>query len=316
MSRARNWCFTFNNYTHEDCARIEALDLHYLVYGKEVGESGTPHLQGYFVLSNAKTLSAVKKMFLPGKPHLEVARGDAKSNYDYCSKDGDVFEKGVRPMSQKEKGDSEKERWVEILSLAKEGRIDEIDPEVQIKHFRSLENIRNKHVMNKEMVALDSLDHEWHWGPSGYGKSSSIRRQNREFYYKMKNKWWDGYRHEAVVLIDDVDPTHASKFGAFLKEWADHYPFRAEVKSASIMIRPKKIIVTSQYSIEQVFGHDQEFVSALKRRFKEVHYTAIVPYEVGGYETDEAQLNVDIGVDSDDEPIVRRYQEPGGWCEE
>ena len=44
------------------------------------------------------------------------------------------------------------------------------------------------------------------------------------------NKWWDGYAGEEVVVLDDFDPRHAEHLSYYLKIWADHYAFNAEVK--------------------------------------------------------------------------------------
>jgi hypothetical protein len=54
-SKYKYWCFTLNNYTDEDIFEINSLiefnsNMNYLCYGKEIGESGTIHLQGYFEL--------------------------------------------------------------------------------------------------------------------------------------------------------------------------------------------------------------------------------------------------------------------------
>jgi len=48
---ARKWVFTLNNYTEADIERIKGVlkadACYYAVVGKEVRESGMPHLQGF-----------------------------------------------------------------------------------------------------------------------------------------------------------------------------------------------------------------------------------------------------------------------------
>jgi hypothetical protein len=58
------------------------------IIGKEVGECGTPHLQGY-VEFNTKVRP--KSIFNCDRIHWEKAKGNVASNSNYCSKDGDVF---------------------------------------------------------------------------------------------------------------------------------------------------------------------------------------------------------------------------------
>jgi hypothetical protein len=72
-----------------------------------------------------------------------------------------------------------------------------------------------------------------------------------------------------VVHIDEVDPTHTNKFGAFLKNWGDKWPFAAEVKGGALQIRPKLVVVTSNYCIEDM-GFDQVTQLAIQRRYVQV----------------------------------------------
>jgi len=95
---------------------------------------------------------------------------------------------------------------------------------------------------------------------------------NQEFYPKIaSNKWWDKYRGEKNVLIEDMDTSHVYQ-GYNLKIWADRYAFPVEVKNGADWIRPDVIIVTSNYSIKQVFP-DPSIHLPLLERFKEVHKT-------------------------------------------
>lgn len=95
MSIAKCWTFTLNNYTDEDDARLQSLsgELDYIVFGREVGDSGTRHLQGFLKFSSKRRMQQVKNA-IGGNPHVEVARNPVAAA-QYCKKDGDYFESGV-----------------------------------------------------------------------------------------------------------------------------------------------------------------------------------------------------------------------------
>ena len=98
----RSWCFTWNNPPEGYEATIKALfddpekDLEYLVYGREVGESGTFHLQGFCQFSDKlpdselATNGPAQRLF---QAHWSKARRIQKAR-DYCLKDGDYVEHG------------------------------------------------------------------------------------------------------------------------------------------------------------------------------------------------------------------------------
>lgn len=271
MSRHRSWCFTVNNYTEEEwtrlCTFVEEDKCRYMCVGKEVAESGTPHLQGYLSFANAKSLKSVKKL-LP-TAHLEITRGQPDEAADYCKKDGDFFEAGERPVSQKRKGTAEKERWDLARQAAKEGRFEDIDSDIYMRTISACKRIRFDEILRQQQESLDELQNEWRHGMTGSGKSFGARKDYPDLFSKPLNKWWDGYGGQEVVLLEDVDPTHGKWLGYFLKIWGDHYPFQGEVKGGTMLVRPKKIIVTSQYTADKVFD-DLETSEAIHRRYKHI----------------------------------------------
>jgi len=271
--RSRGFVFTCNNYTLEHEERVRKLVSRWLLYGREIGESGTPHLQGVIWFQNPRSLGSLIKK-LPGF-HLAVARGTAEENEEYCSKGGDVWSSGERPLSSEEQGAlggaAQTDRWDLARAQASEGKFGEIDSELYIKYQAAFHRIYSLALETAPLVATDVLNNFWFWGKSGTGKSREARRRWPNAYLKAKNKWWSGYMFQDVAIIDDVDPQHSVWIGAFLKEWSDHYPFQAEVKGSSMVIRPKIFVVTSQYRIEDIFT-DPETVAALQRRFQVVRF--------------------------------------------
>lgn len=105
-ARGRGFCFTLHNYTfaeeealHEQLGRVDGV---YLITGREIcPTTGTPHLQGYIHFPNARTWSAIRRLFgtIIGhdRCHIKVARGSPRDNYIYCSKGGDFRELGTCP---------------------------------------------------------------------------------------------------------------------------------------------------------------------------------------------------------------------------
>jgi len=166
-------------------------------------------------------------------------------------------------------GTPKPKKYRHAIGLAAHGDIDdiiEIDPVLYVQHYHALKRIVQDHPDKPD--DLEDVCGEWLYGDAGVGKSYTAREENPDYYDKPANKWWDGYQGEDCVLIDDLDMVHAV-LAHHLKRWADRYSFPAEMKGTTVQIRPKKIVVTSNYTIEQIFGNCGEAcVKALKRRFR------------------------------------------------
>lgn len=108
-SGARHWVFTVNGEKKAledlwECWRdpINYQDqVEYLVVGKEVGEEGTFHLQGYLTLKKKQRLGWLKRN-VSAHAHWEVRRGTHEQARDYITNNKDkpnpcYFKWGVEP---------------------------------------------------------------------------------------------------------------------------------------------------------------------------------------------------------------------------
>lgn len=100
--RSKYWTWTLNNPTDdEEQALGDAANqpgVVYLLYGREVGQAGTRHLQGYAVFDCQIRFTTVKNRLSCARLHLEASRGSPQQNRDYCTKDGDFEEFGNLPV--------------------------------------------------------------------------------------------------------------------------------------------------------------------------------------------------------------------------
>lgn len=211
-TRVRSFSFTLNNYTEDDVQKIDKFSCDYIVFSYEVGDSGTPHLQGYVELANAMTLSALKKKF-SNKAHIEKAAGTAEQNHQYIVGPYTKGEKSkpfnpnhvVRgiPKQQGERHDLAELRD-EILSGNKVDTIVMERPMLYHQYGRTLhkiEDIRMRSVYRTEMTK--GL---WIFGTTGTGKSKmAFENYNPATHYvwKYDGGWQDGYAQQDTVIIDE-----------------------------------------------------------------------------------------------------------------
>lgn len=84
--QALYWCFTWNNYEKEKIETIVQIlkhECHWYVFQEEIGENGTPHLQGTMYLKNRQRLTSLKKW--SKQIHWEIT-GAVSASIAYCTK--------------------------------------------------------------------------------------------------------------------------------------------------------------------------------------------------------------------------------------
>lgn len=269
--KSSRFCFTANNYTELDLALLNSEDVYskfkYICWGKEVGESGTPHLQGFFMFENKETkrFSAVKKLLeklgFHGW-HIESCKGSPMQNVEYCSKQGDFTEYGERPKGQGKRTDLD-----DVCQAIKEGAtmVDLIEshPAQVVKFHRGLEFL----IQARSIRRSWKTEVWWLWGPTGSGKSRYAWAQCPEAYMKCSShKWWSGYIGQDTVILDDYRPSKELPFN-FMLNLMDRYPMSVETKGGMTEFIAKRIYVTCPYSPEVCLNHLEWIGTEQKEQF-------------------------------------------------
>lgn len=78
----RTWCYTINNYTDDEIDKLKVLTVKMHRCAKEVGENGTPHLQGAITFERTYRMAALKKLF----PRAHWKPGKTCDPENYCIK--------------------------------------------------------------------------------------------------------------------------------------------------------------------------------------------------------------------------------------
>jgi len=247
-TKARHWFGTLNNPELPFAEFVQQFaNITFATGQLEQGEQGTQHYQFVLQFKTQQRMSALKKVC--GKTHWEEVRSIDHA-IEYVNKE-DTRQEGPWTIGKRPFKANSKTDWDEAFTACAEGRWDDIPAEVKIKHWSNLMKIHAFHIP-KQSVS-DTVKGMWVYGKSGKGKSSTVRKLYPEVYVKPQNKWFDGYRGENIVLLDDFD-TQGACLSHYLKIWGDHYPCVCEIKGGVVASNWDKFIITSQYLPYELFN--------------------------------------------------------------
>ncbi len=264
MTVFRNFCFTCNNYTKKDIEDHLALKHSYIIIGKETGQEGTPHLQGYVELKKQMRFKAIKKL-LP-KTHFEKRKGTAQQAADYCKKDDDYVEHGTISNPGK-RNDLEKVYEMTVAGHTNV-EISQSAPGTYMRFYKAIDRVRLDYARldNKfEPVQVTVV-----YGESGAGKTKYCYEQDPELYRLMPSEstvWFDGYHGQTSILIDDFYGW--LKYG-YLLQLLDGYKFQLPVKGGFTWKQWKTVYITS--NVHPANWYTKGFTSALERRIGNIIY--------------------------------------------
>lgn len=227
---------------------------------EEGGETGYRHYQLLVVLSRKQSLSGVKSIY-GSTVHAELTRSSAANDYVWKedTRIGEPFEKGTLPTQRNRKKD-----WDAIWLAATEGDLSQVPADVRVQHYRTLRTIRADFAVPEAMVRQCFV----YCGRTGTGKSRRAWDEAGLSAYPKdpRTKFWDGYRDQEHVVIDEFrGDIHISH----ILRWLDRYPCIVEIKGASVVLRAKKIWITSNLHPDYWFPEaDQETKDAVMRRLE------------------------------------------------
>lgn len=276
----KSYVFTLNNYTDEEEQRINKFigtESIYAIVGRERGESGTPHLQGYVQLRRSLQFKTIKDRLHP-RCHVEVAAGSPHENRSYCSKGGEFREYGdiERAKSNKSARLSREQLATTFESYVREGfsGVGKFADEFPGTWIFSGSTMLRNYLARQPVIERPDISVQWFYGEPGTGKSRKAHEEMPEAYVKEpKSKWWNGYCLEKSVILDDFGPNGIDL--NHLLRWFDRYKCLVESKGGMLPLYADKFIVTSNFHPEDVFKFG-EYVNpqlpALLRRIKLIKF--------------------------------------------
>lgn len=267
-SVCKHWCFTLNNYTDEDIKRLQSIQeldvFQYIVFGKERGDSGTPHLQGFVSFKRRKTFRFTQDA-LGGKAHLERARGTPSQAAAYCKKDGAFEEYGICPGGQGTRTD-----LLGVATAVKAGtpfkEISEKYPAEVLRYGSGILRLRQYYRPNRTQPPQIWV----FWGKTGTGKTRRVWEfaDQEKLYVHPGERWFDGYDQHPAVLFDDFDGSWFKL--TYLLKLLDRYLMPVPVKGAYSWWCPNTIYITSnQHPKDWYPNGSSEHKEALMRRLNE-----------------------------------------------
>lgn len=285
MTQSKYWCFTLNNYTDEqqESLRRKASDDNctYLIFGRERGEQGTPHLQGYLELNTRKRLTTVKRWLGIRSIHLEKRRGTSQEASDYCEKEGDFETFGtISVVTQGQRTDLD-DAITSIREGASKRQLWENHTSAMIRYERGLiraaevlQDVEEHKHYELESFAFHPINFEEGysqiiWGESGCGKTSYVKALYPTclMVSHMDDLLsYDADRHGAI-LFDDMSFTHMPRTAQIhLVDQDDNRSIHCRYSIARIPANTIKFFTTNELN-GAIFMDDP----AINRRIKKHH---------------------------------------------
>ncbi|AXH74653.1 MAG: putative viral replication protein [Cressdnaviricota sp.] len=269
MARFRNCIVVFNNYPKDFDYKVFEAKCSYYIIAKEVGPSGTPHLQCYLEFKNQTRIKSIQKMF-KSKVHVEkrYEKSTAVQASEYCKKDGNFVEYGTISRPGKRSDITKLRQAVKDQKNVYE-LYDEHD--AMWKYNRAAKDF--KYHMDMKDNKFTPMKVYCFYGPAGSGKTRLAHEMDPNLFFvpQCSPLWMDGYTGQKTILFDDFYGT--MDYSTCLK-MIDGYRFSVPRKGGFEWKKWTTVIFTSNvHPSEWYLGKNFE---ALGRRFTEIKKVGLV----------------------------------------
>lgn len=248
----------------------------YFIYGEEIcPTTKRKHLQFYCEFRSSKRGTAIKKRY--PKLRLEERKGSQKNNQTYCKKDGKFVEWGT-PNAQGTRVDL---KALVTQVLAGTTTVEDVlvdQPMMYHQYGRTLRAAEDRFFRSTFRTEMTTCT--WIYGPTAVGKSHRAYANydpSTSYNYPFDGDWWDGYRGEHTVIINDF--RGQIKYDHLLR-LIDKWPMK--VRCRNQQPRPftsKHIIITSSKHPSACYPNraEDDDIAQLLRRITVEHITE--PYD-------------------------------------
>lgn len=332
--QSKAFVFTLNNPTAADDPSKWGNGCVFGVSQLEVGESGTPHLQGYILLDQKKTIAYCRRWF-SDKAYWAPRGGSHEQAVHYATKPhaGCACEHCVKasklpaPTLQQTWGVAPKSRQgarTDLESVREMVLAGKTDLEIADEHFstwcrhhRAISLYRLKSCKGRDPsveVKIICL-----YGPPGTGKTRLASMIAPDAYWVSAPNsfsganWWDGYEGQTDIVLDEFygwipHPT--------MLRICDRYQFLIQSKGGTGHLMCNRVIITSNKHPEEWWPRTQ--LGAMVRRLTyPMGNTVHLKEQPEDYEAKMAQI-VDVEQFSRELPVREDVgvfvpnQHPGG----
>lgn len=247
--------------------------IDYIAFAREIcPTTQRVHYQTWAYASAKMRLTGWKKVF-PGD-HIEQMYGTFAQNDAYCSKESELISFGIKPMENGKKRSLQELCDAVVIAAETGTHLSEVvtEPEHRqpyVQYHNGIDKLYRHTITNKirKMDPNFAPQVFYIWGPPGTYKTRYVFEKEPNVYKiptADKYKWKDNYGGQDAVLYDNVTPDNIQASELLVE--IDRYPgTQVSVKGGFSSWRPKRIYITSVYSIESFainagFSIPREFI--------------------------------------------------------